>query len=155
MKWMDWLWRLHKMEIPTREVLEDMLSITFSVIKRAVQSVLENLWRRDVKLFPKELTQALLWWAHPGSSAMDRQTDKHISYFLEPLEPIYNPIFLCVKAQQDLHLHPTSISTTVITGNSIFFEKKTPIDSRQPPRRRCGRFHSWHVTRVSLPCCSS
>lgn len=98
-------------------MLEDTLSITSSIIKRAVHWVLANLLRRDVKFFSKELTQALLW-------ALHRWTDRCVTYFLELLEPIYNPIFLCVKPQQDLHLHPKSIPTMVITGNSSFLEKK-------------------------------
>lgn len=120
------------MEIPLRQVLEDTLSITSSIIKRAVHSVPANLSRRDVKFFSKELTQALLWGLHRWT---DRQTDRRVTYFLEPLEPIYNPIFQCVKPQQDLHLHPKSIPTTVITGNSIFLEKKPQTPSRQLLRK--------------------
>lgn len=137
------------MEIPTREVLEDMLSIISSVIKRAVHSVLANLLRRDIKLFSKEFTQALPWRPHLGSPLMDRQTDRHVTHFLDLLEPIYNLTLVCVKPQQDFHLHPKSVSTIVRTGSSIFFKKKTQTHSEWLAKSRCGMSHGFLCPAVS------
>lgn len=71
------------MEIPTREAVKDMLSITSSVIKRTMNSVLANLLRRNLK------PQAHHQWT-------DRQV--YVTYLLETLEHIYNPVFLYVKS---------------------------------------------------------
>lgn len=110
--------------IPTGQELKNVLSVTPSVTKSEVHSVLVNLLWRNVE------QQAHHRWT-------DRQT---ITCHLLTWAYVY-PTFLHIKPRLDLHLlfNPTPIM--LITGNSIFLEKKTQTQSGQLPNRKFSRFH--------------